>query len=424
MFIVSRLGDVITLYIGMFLVPDIVDQEKLGAVLPLTKLATFIAFPLIFFQSGALKFINVFYQRGEIAKVRRLIRDVSLLACALSAIVILGLWFTSDWLMTRLQIDDSSVMLVIAFLVIMSFWAPLAGVATQSLKRFKVIIASRLVAPIARLVVMLLLLQSLQLTGVLLAQLASIVAVFLLSVWSVSGLLRGGNSKGMQGSYRENLQEMKAYTIPVGIYAIVYATQQAAEPWFVREVLSNAESAAFYIIATFGQIPLWLAPAILPFLFPEISERHERGENTFHTYLKAMFLTCLLGFGCVLFFFLFAGIILDLREKWAIYTPYAIYIPYYALIITLSTMIMTHITYQNACRKYGYVRILASITMLEVIALVGMTMLNASGIADVSLNIALASMLIIRVMSVGYLMFDAHQTRPRNQQNATSALVP
>ena len=46
LFIAQRFGDVINLFVGMWLVPRYVPQEELGAVLPLTQMASFLALPL------------------------------------------------------------------------------------------------------------------------------------------------------------------------------------------------------------------------------------------------------------------------------------------------------------------------------------------------------------------------------------------
>ena len=70
MFGFSGMGHVMSLYIGAFLVPDVMARDSLGAVLPLTRLSGFLGVPLGIIVSVGLKYVTMFAARGEEGKVK------------------------------------------------------------------------------------------------------------------------------------------------------------------------------------------------------------------------------------------------------------------------------------------------------------------------------------------------------------------
>jgi len=405
MFVASRMGDVVTLYIGMFLVPDLVDQAKLGAVLPATRLATIFALPFLFVLTGGLKYINVYYNQGELGKVKALIRDLSILAAVLSFISVGLLWFARGAIMERLKIEDSTVFVLIGALTVMTFWNPLAFIAAQSLKRFKILIAAKIVGPIARLVAALLLLASFQVAGYLTAQLALVLAVFVLLISSFWHFVRP-SVKAV--SYRADYKAIVAYTIPVGICLIVELSRQLVEPWVVRQRLSEVESAAFYVVFTFGQIPLWVAPALIPFLFPVVSEKHERGEDTSKIHAQALFITLLIGAGITVAFLFFGHFLLGLRDSWKVYQSYSGWLFILSLSASLTTFIVAHYTHENACRRYRYLYYLAPLTILELVILYGIWAVpGAQGVITNPFAFVMWTMLLARVLITICIFLEA-----------------
>ena len=54
MFVSSRAGDLVSVCIGLFIVPDMIAEEKLGTVLPLVKLAGLVGVPLTVVGNAAM----------------------------------------------------------------------------------------------------------------------------------------------------------------------------------------------------------------------------------------------------------------------------------------------------------------------------------------------------------------------------------
>ena len=64
-FIVNRLGDVINIFIGLYLVPRLLPGEDLGALLPLMTVGAVFSPPLALLLLPVSKFLSIFAAREE-----------------------------------------------------------------------------------------------------------------------------------------------------------------------------------------------------------------------------------------------------------------------------------------------------------------------------------------------------------------------
>jgi len=284
MLVAARAGDIVALCVGLFIVPDMVLREKLGAVFALVRLAAFVAVPLTVVGNVAMKYINMFLVQEDDGKIKALLRDllVSTRRCR-------HWWGASLWLCwahirTGLAIEDNAIMWILAAFVLVSCWTPVATMLSRGLKQFYRITAARIVRPAARLVV-LLLIRRLQVAGYLAGTLAQPVAVL---IFLVGGLRRFMRKDIECVDYRELKSEMLRYLWPVAAMTVVTAFQLAIEPWLIRECFPSDESAGYYMAAVLGNIPMWAAPAMVPFLFSLVSEQFEGGESTRRMHLQSL----------------------------------------------------------------------------------------------------------------------------------------
>lgn len=362
MFTVSRLGDLATFYIGVFLVPAVIAQDQLGAIIPLTKLSGTVAIALTIILGGALKYINVFHNAGRPGKIKTMLKHLAWLSLAVSSLMLLLLWTGREFIQERLKFESPVVILLIGGIAILSCWSPMANTAAQSLKRFNSLIALKIVQPVTRLLMMLLLLAPFQIAGYLGAQLIAALAGLLLVGRSLFRFVRPGIRAE---SYREDLPQLVKYVGPFGLMTLTVTLQGAVEPWVIRQRLPDIDSAGFFIISMFGNIPLWVAPAMLPFLFPLVSEKFERGESTQRMYKQSLAAVFFIGIAISIFFFFAAEWILSLQHTWRIYHGYAGYMWQMGLVNTLFVLINTHIMHENACRIFGYLRYYLPVTLAE-----------------------------------------------------------
>ncbi len=367
MFGVARLGDIVNLYIGMFLVPSVISQEQLGAVLPLLKFSMLAGVPLLIIVRTGLKFLNVFHVAGEKGKIKAVLRDMMAVTTVLSVAVLGLLWVGRDFLRERLGFEDSqTIWLVGALGIVLTCWVPLATMASQGLKRFYGLIVSNLLAPVVRVVAILLLLQRFQVAGYLASSLASSLVVVVFLIWGIRRFWQPGT---VAASYRAHRSEILRYMLPIGLFSIALTGQQAMEPWIIRQRLPLEESAAYYIVALLGNIPLFLSTALTPFLFPLVSEQHERRQATHRTQIQVLSIMAAVGGAIVVVYALFGEQILALHPAWRTYLRFAPFVWHFALISTLSAVINLHLWVENACRRFSYLKYFVPTVFVELTVL-------------------------------------------------------
>ncbi len=351
MFGVSRVGDVINLYIAMFLVPDYISEADLGIVLPLIYMVPFLALPLNILLRGALKYINIFDTKGESGKIKLMLYHLFGAGVLVSSILAAGTLIGGDFVKMRLRFESPLIIPFVVVIAAVTCWVPLFMMACQALKRFNRIILTRVVGPVARLLVILLLLEKFRIVGYLGGMLAMNIAIMILLA---SGIRRYFSRDVVCQSYRRELPAIGRYLIPVSIMMGATALQQLVEPWVIRQRLPDSASAGYYIVAVFGNIPLWVAPAMTPFLFPLVSERHERGLSTRRLHLQSLGAVLFIGLSLTILMLFGGAFLLSLRESWQRYADYAPYMWRQAMIATLTVFLGVHLLHETACRRFHF----------------------------------------------------------------------
>ena len=362
MFCSSRLGDIIGLIIGIFIVPAYISQADLGAIIPLTQLSVLAAVPLTVVTGTVLKFVNVFLSQGMVGKTKRLVRDASIYVVCVSLVVVGVLVNQEGRVRSVLDVHDGRLLWVIAGIAVVSCWLPLMRTLSSATESFKTLILSRTLGPCVRLVTILILISHLRMLGYFLASLADVLFLVLFLAWGVRSRL----PRDVQpASYRSHAGEMVRYFVPTAMAGVLLQSQMTLEPTMIRSHLPAADSAGYYMASMFGRIPSYVAPAILPFLFPIVSRLHEEGKSTRHLYLQGVAFCLIAGLSITVLFVLFGYRILGLRDTWAAYAAYGPHIWEISLMYTLHVALSAHCAYHAACRSFSYLWVLAPILLAE-----------------------------------------------------------
>jgi O-antigen/teichoic acid export membrane protein len=370
MFVVQRVGDVINLYAGLWLIPKWVPQAELGALLPLTQIGSLLGLPLAIILTPFTKFINAFGAKEEYGKVKALLTDAFLLAGASALVIGSYTWVSAPHVFQRLRIDQRGILWLLCAMSVTAIIMPILNSALQALKQFRCMSVIGLVAAPARLVVLLLLLPVSGLLGYFGAQVVLYAASIGIGFW---GLRRALSSGVRRASYFGNLKEMALYMVPVAVLMSVGSVSTTVQYFVIRQRLPDVESAAFYFCSRFAEIPnmLWSAVAIA--FFPLVSEAFEKGKSTSRILGQSLAFT-VLGGGVVAAVlgggiqYLFAWV-----EKWRDYQPYAYLVIWMALANVLRVAFACFSTHEMACRRFTFIFYAVPLTILESVVLVSLT---------------------------------------------------
>ncbi len=365
-FCVGRIVDIINIYIGIFLLPSVISSDDLGAIVPLTNIIAFAGIPMAAALNVTIRFFNTFSVRGEKGHIKALIRDSRLLALILSLILIIVFFLIAPFIQVRLKIENPWVIRILAAILILSCWQPVASATVQGLMRFRSMILSSLVGSIVKLVFMITLIYSFHLAGYLTACLASMTAYVVFLFASVNNYMKP-EIKAV--SYRAYWPEMKLYFRHAVFMGIIFGFCEVIEPLVIRNFTSRMDSAGYYMAVTFGGIPFFASSALIPFLFSLASERFEKGQRTSGMLLQSTLGILAFGGLFVVILACFGRNILELRKAWAIYADYAPLIWRVGIITTLHGIIMSYMTHENACKRFRYIRFFVPMIILEIVIL-------------------------------------------------------
>jgi len=370
MFAVQRFGDVINLYAGLWLIPKWVPQEELGALLPLTQLGGLLGLPLGIILQPFTKFVNTFGARDEYGKVKALLTDALLLVGFFSILIGAYTWLSAPHLFARMRIERRGIVLLICILSVASILLPILNSALQALKQFRCISAIGLIASPVRLLVLLALLPLSGIMGYFAAQVALYLVSIGIGFWGLRKVIGRGIRRE---SYAGHIREMAWYTLPVTLLMAVGSVTSTVQVFVIRQRLPDVESAAFYFVSRFAEIPNMLWTAIAVAFFPIVSEAFEKGRDTARMLAQSLAFTVLGGGAVAAALGFCMGHIFRWVPRWNEYGPYGNLVIWMSLTNVLRVAFTCFSTHEIACRRFGFVAYAVPLSLAEAGILVALT---------------------------------------------------
>ncbi|MEI6211993.1 MAG: oligosaccharide flippase family protein [bacterium] len=368
LFCTTRVGDVLNLYTGLFVLPGVLSVNDLGAVEPVTRLAGLGAIPLGIVGIVGAKYISAYHAAGEDGKIRHVMRDMLLLSLGSFMVFMIVLRLLYAPVCLRLHLSSPYLFAGLSGLALLACFQPVMGVLLQGMQRFRITAVAGLADPVLRLTGTLLLAPLFQICGYLFALLAAGVTSFCIGAWGLRTTLGGRRNNQ---SYYADGPEILRFALPVSILVIVGTFQGFVEPFVIKHFLSAQDSAGYYVACRFGYIPGYLVGSVGFVLLPLLSFRHERGDDTGAYAKQALLITIGVSAAGTVIIGLAAAWLLQLRQEWLQYLPYAPQVWKVGVITTLGSAISIYTTHELACRRLRFLWVIVPVTILEAACLYG-----------------------------------------------------
>lgn len=317
LFAVQRFGDAINLFVGLWLVPKYVPQNELGAVMPLTQFVSFVGIPLAVVAIPFMKFLGEYADRGEMGKVKALLRDVFLGTGAMAILTLLLAWIAMPFVFERMRVQIGSLGILIVGVSILGAVSNIFQNAVQGLKLFQATIWFGVLSAPLRLVLMLVTMPFRALSGYFVGQSAGPSVMVLGSLWALRGRL--GASVKAQPYIREDWRRIWRYTWPIALYMAFSTLFLSVDQLIIRHRLSEFDSAGYYVISRFADIANYLGGTLVLFLFPLVANP-SLGDGDARRVLRQSAFGSLIG-GLAIALALLAGghWLLGLSGQWRVY---------------------------------------------------------------------------------------------------------
>lgn len=363
LFLAQRLGDVINMFVGLWLVPKYVPMEELGAVLPLAQVVGFIGIPLAVIATPFSKFLLDYGARGEYGKIKSLLRDVFIGTGCLAFLTLLFAYLFLPLFFERMRVPVGSLGILIVVISILSAVSTVFGSAVQGLKLYSATILFNVLAAPFRLILMLVFMPFRPLSGYFVGQGAAPGVGVIGALWVLRRHL--GRSVKAVPYLKDDWRPMVRYAIPFLAFTFFTNLSGTVDLLVIRHRLSDFESAGYYMISRFTDIATYVGSAFVLFLFPMVAGLRAGSPDGRKVLLHSVVGTAVCGILIAIALGLSGNWLMGLAESWRPYRSMSSYMP---AVCCLNMLIMTcgcYFSYETAQGRFGFMKWLIPILCLK-----------------------------------------------------------
>ena len=353
LFCACRAADVLNAVVGLWLVPKYVGPSELGAVMPLTSFAGFLALPVGIFAMTFAKEMTTLATNGEYGKMKSLMRGVFIGAGIFLVLALVISRLTLPLFLERIRIAEGSLGFLVVASAFISTVFPVYQNALQALKRFKSISVINIIGAPIRLVVMLIAMPFRALSGYFIGQAAPPAFSIAASVYALRKELAVPAvpywSRSVIRHFLGLLLGMAAYQVTSGLLGLVEQTA-------LRQRLPEIESAAYYMTTRFSDIASFVCGTLTMVLFPFTASLAAEGKPTRPLVIKSSLAMLATGALLALAFAIVGRPLLSILPDGDKYADYAWAIPWLIGILSLSAIQNFHTNTEVSAGRFGFLK--------------------------------------------------------------------
>ena len=353
LFCACRAADVLNAVVGLWLVPKYVGPSELGAVMPLTSFAGFLALPVGIFAMTFAKEMTTLATRGEYGKMKSLMHGVFSGAGIFLILALVVSRLALPAFLERIRIAEGSLGFLVVASAFISTVSPVYQNALQALKRFKAISIINIIGAPIRLVAMLIAMPFRALSGYFIGQAAPPAFTIAASVYALRKELAVPAvpywSRSVLRHFLTLLLGMAAYQLTSGLLGLVEQTA-------LRQRLPEIESAAYYMTTRFSDIASFVCGTLTMVLFPFTASLAAEGKPTRPLVVKSSLAMLATGGLLVIAFALVGRPLLTILPNGDKYADYAWAIPWLIGILSLSSIQNFHTNTEVSAGRFGFLK--------------------------------------------------------------------
>lgn len=350
-FVAARAADCLNVFVGLWLVPKYVPPSELGAVMPLTQFASFLAIPIGVFASTFRQELSNLAIAHEFGKLKTLMRGVFIATAIFFFVALIVSHFILPHYLERIRIAEGSLGMLIIVYSFINAIAPIFSNPLQALKKFKATTILSLVGAPVRFLTMLATMPLRALSGYFVGQ-ASVPAFSI--VTTIIALRKELAVKAEPYWSLPVVRRFGKLFLIFGISAVVGGVSTLVESTVLRQRLPEIESAAYYMTTRFSDISNFVTTTLMFTIFPFTAELAAKGKDTRPLMLKVA--GVILGSSALLalFFWTFGRPILAFLPNGTQYADYFWAIPWMIAITAISALSSLYGSVEISANRFRY----------------------------------------------------------------------
>ena len=278
-----------------------------------------------------------------------------------SALLFLAL---SGAISSALKINDAKPVAVLALILFLSWSQPVFGGALRGIQRFKALGSVSVSNSFLKLLSGVLLVSlGLGVVGALLGVALGVLAALLISYFLIAPYLKKNNPHEPEISY----SSLYTYSLPLMLAMLCMSVPANLDVILAKYFFSALDAGLYTSASVLGKIIFFFPAAVYAVMFPMITERHVRGEDTISVLKKSLIYTAILSGSAALAYLLFPQLVLKVfglsySSALPLVAPYGITMFFFSL-----TVIILH--YHLAIKNFSYIALFAFFTLIEILLL-------------------------------------------------------
>jgi len=352
-FMAARAADCLNVFVGLWLVPKYVEPSELGAVMPLTQFATFLAMPAAVFASTFRNELTGLATRREFGKMKTLMRSVFIATAVFFFLAIVVCHFVLPHYLERIRVAEGSLGMLVLIASFLGTVAPVYSNALQSLKKFKASSVISLIGAPVRFLTMIVMMPFRAISGYFVGQ--SSVPAFSI----VASVIALRKELSVEAEPYWTKPVIRRFSTIFGLFLIgAFASgfSSLVEATVLRQRLPELDSAAYYMVTRFSDIAGFVASALTMTIFPYAADLAAKGRSTNPLVVKTSVAVLLSNAALVVFFCLFGKTILLFLPNGNLYASYWWAIPWIIGISTLGQFSAFCLSAETAANRFRYMR--------------------------------------------------------------------
>ena len=366
LFLALRLGDLVTLAAGLWFVPRYVSPSEIGAVLPVTSFATFLALPMFAFAMTVMKESACLSAAGERGQVKSLLRGVFLVVAVFLVLVLATAAAVVPHFLKAMRVTDAAVGILVVAAAFLGCVAPVYTDALQSLKRFRALAVVEVGGAVVRFLVMLVAMPLRALGGYFAGQAA--LPAFRI-VGSVCALRRDLSVPPAPYWNRAAVRRLACAFGAILLYQGAPMAAALVEQAVVRTALPDMASAGYYMVTRFSDLLHYLTFPLLLVMFPYTAAAGRRGESTRPFVLKCAAATLAAAAALAAVYAFCGRELLALLPHGVDFAADAPYLPWLVIMTALTTCQVFQTNAEVSAGRFGFLGWLVPLHVVYPLAL-------------------------------------------------------
>lgn len=353
LFCACRVADLLNAFVGLWLIPKYVEPSELGAVMPLTHFANFLAIPVAAFANTFRNELTRLSNGREFGKLKTLLRGVFIAAAVFLFLAIVVARFLLPAFLERIRIVEGSLGILIIATSFVGAVAPIYSNALQALKKFKAQSLISIVGAPIRLVSMLVAMPFRAIAGYFVGQASCPAFNILASVFTFRKELSvKAEPYWTKEIFRRFATLFAIFLVTGGVSGFFLLVESTV----LRQRLPDLDSAGYYMATRFSEIAGFLSCTLAFTIFPFAAEKAAKGEDTRPLVIKSILANAVFCLILSLPFLVLGEAIMSILPHGGEYSNYWWAVPWLIGITYLTSIVSLYTTAEFSANRFGFLK--------------------------------------------------------------------